>query len=617
MTALELYRESPLDRPNLDHVRLGRIVDYEDLTNFNDWLIHGPLQHGVIAIDTESTGLDRQRDRIRLVQVGDSEQGWAIEWDRWSGLFIDTMNRFNGTSIVMFNAPFDHHFIKKGGVDLPWGKIMDVLPMMKLLEPGKANGLKKAAGRHVDPFAASAQKELDEAIKKLGWDGVPTGFGPYWQYAALDPVLTMLLCIKVAPMIMAGGPKLIRTYDVENAVLSVLAGMTSKGIPVNVPYAREQREKITRYSEQIAVYLRDKYGLRNKDGSPAVGSNLKVVAKLQEFGFEFTKLTESGAFSLTAEVLEEIDHELAQLVLKRRKIDKIGSTYLDHYIHESVDGRVHPSINSMGAITGRMSVSEPNFQNLPRTVKDDKVAAIVRNCIEFYYGNVGLFCDFAQIETRLMAHLSGDPGLIEAFHQPEDFFVTLARNVFDDPTIDKKHPLRNVIKTWMYATIYGAGLEKQAKTAGMSIVEMQAIVQRIHAAYPGIRQFQEHVHVTAMANYRATGQAFYICPMTGRKHVADKGKEYALVNYLIQGLAAFFFKTKLLELDAAGLGEYMILPVHDEIILEMPVEKAEWAADILMKVMNDNETFAVPVQAEVSYGYRWGEKKDWSTWSNT
>ena len=605
MTALELYQGSALDRPNLDEVRLGRIVDFEDLTNFNNWLVHGPLQHGVIAIDTESTGLDRHNDRIRLVQVGDSDQGWAIEWDRWSGLFIDTMNRFNGKSIVMFNAPFDHHFIKKGGVDLPWGKILDVLPMMKLLEPGKANGLKPAAGRHVDPFAASAQKELDAAIKAMGWDGVPTGFGPYWQYAALDPVLTMLLCLKVAPMIMAGGPKLIRTYDVENAVLSVLSAMTDKGIPVNVDFAREQRAKITTYSEQTAAYIQRKYGV-----SP--GSNTKVVAKLQEFGFEFTKMTESGAASLTKEVLEEIDHELAQLVLRRRQLDKIGSTYLDHYIDHNVDGRMHPSINSMGAITGRMSVANPNFQNLPRGAS--KSAAVVRNAIEFTSGNVGMFCDFAQIETRLLAHLSGDEGLIEAFHQPEDFFVTLARNVFDDPTIDKKHPLRNVIKTWTYATIYGAGLEKQAKTAGMSLADMQQVVNRIHAAYPGIRRFQDEVATTAMRNRRETGEAFYICPLTGRKHVAEKGKEYALVNYLIQGLAAFFFKVKLLELDAAGLGEYMILPVHDEIILEMPVEKAEWAAGILMEVMNDTETFSVPVQAEVSYGYRWGDKRDWSTW---
>lgn len=614
MTALELYRGSALDRPNLDHVQLSRVIDFDDVLRFNDWLTSGPLQHGVIAVDTEGTGLSRFTDHVRLVQVGDSDQGWAMEWDRWSGLFVDAMSRFNG-SILMFNAPYDHAMIAAKGIELPWSRILDVLPMAKLLDPGKRNGLKPAAGRYVDPFAASAQKELDEAIKKFGWAGVHVNFPPYWQYAALDPVLTTLLAIKLAPLIMAGGPNLCRAYDVENAVLSVLSGMTDKGIPVNVDYAREQRAKITKYSHDTAEYLAEKYGLRYKDGSPAVGSNLKVVAKLQEFGFEFTKMTESGVASLTAEVLEEIDHELAQLVLRRRKLDKIGSTYLDHYINHNRDGRVHASINSMGAITGRMSVSEPNFQNLPRGAS--KSAAIVRNCVEFTAGHVGMFCDFAQIETRLMAHLSGDPGLIQAFHQPEDFFVTLARNVFSDPTIDKKHHLRNVIKTWMYATIYGAGLEKQAKTAGMTVREMQDVVDRIHKAYPGIRRFQEQVYLVAMANYRETGQAFYICPMSGRKHVADKGKEYALVNYLIQGMAAYFFKIKLLELDAAGLGEYMILPVHDEVILEVPVSEAEHVAKILMEVMNDNTTFSVPVQAEVSYGYRWGEKKDWSTWNAT
>lgn len=607
MSALELYREgSPLDRPDLNHVKLNRITDFQSVIRFNDWFQQGPLQHGVMGVDTEGTGLSRFTDRVRLVQVGDSEQGWAIPWDRWSGLFVDALNRFNG-SILMFNATYDHSMLATMGVRLDWSSIMDVLPMLKLLEPHKRNGLKPAAGRHVDPFAASAQKELDDAIKKFGWDGVNENFGPYWQYAALDPVLTTLLCLKLGPKIMAGGPRLIAAYDVENAVLSVLSAMTDKGIPVNVPFAQEQRAKITVYSAQTADYIKRKYGV-----SP--GSNLKVIEKLQSFGFEFTKATESGALSLDKEVLEDIDHELAQLVLKRRQLDKIGSTYLDHYINENRDGRVHPNINPSGAITGRMSVSNPNFQNLPRIGQAKAAATVVRACIEFQARHVGLFCDFAQIETRLLAHLSGDQGLIDAFHQPEDFFVTLARNVFSDPTITKSSPLRNVIKTWVYATIYGAGLEKQAKTAGMSMIDMQAIVRRIHAAYPGIQRFQTEVQLVGKANQRETGESFYICPMSGRKHVAERGKEYALVNYLIQGMAAFFFKKKLLELDAAGLGEYMILPVHDEIILEVPTSLAEWAADILMKIMNDDTTFTVPVKAEVSYGFRWSEKKDWSTW---
>jgi DNA polymerase-1 len=605
LTAIELYSAgSALDRPNLDHVQLGRIVDFEDVLKFNDWLVSGPLQHGVMAVDTEGTGLSRFKDKVRLVQVGDSEQGWAMEWDRWSGLFVDAINRFRG-SILMFNSPYDHSMLAAMGVTLDWSSIMDVLPMLKMLDPGKRNGLKPAAARYVDPFAAAAQKDLEEAIKKFGWAGIPAHFGPYWQYAALDPVLTTLLCIKVAPRIMAGGPRLVKAYDVENAVLSVLSRMTDKGIPVNVDYAREQRAKITAYSTQTADYIKRKYGV-----SP--GSNLKVIAKLQEFGFEFTKVTESGAVSLDKEVLESIDHELAQLVLKRRQLDKIGSTYLDFYINHNRDGRVHPNINAQGAITGRMSVSDPNFQNLPRT--GSPAASIVRNCVRAGEGNVLLFADFSQIETRILAHLSQDPGLIAAFHQPEDFFVTLAQNVFSDPTITKKSPLRNVIKTWTYATLYGAGLEKQAKTAGMSMTEMQAVVRRINAAYPGIQRFQQEVQLTGRANLRETGEAFYICPMSGRRHVADKGREYALLNYCIQGMAAYFFKVKLLEAEASGLGPYMVLPVHDEIILEIGVEQAPWAAEILAKVMNDDTTFSVPVQAEVSYGFTWGDKKDWSTW---
>jgi DNA polymerase-1 len=541
--------------------------------------------------------------------VGDDRAGWAIPWVGWSGLFHDCMNRFRGT-MTMFNAPFDHSMLKNMGLTLDHTRILDTQPMVKLLEPHKWGGMKGAAVRHIDPAAGSAQKELEQAIKEQGWDGIDLRFGPYWKYAALDPVLTFLLALKLSPMISAN-PTLAHGYDVENAVLFVLDRRCQKGIPVNVDHARVNSAKISAYAEQAADWCREHYGV-----SP--GSNAAVIARLSAEGYEFTQLTKSGALALDKEVLGDIDHPLAQTVLKRRQLDKIRSTYLDYYIAHNRNGRVHPSINSCGARTGRMSVSQPNFQNLPRVSEESKAATIVRACVDFdtaTTGNIGLFCDFSQIETRLLAHLSQDEGLIAAFHQPEDFFVTLARRVFGDPTIGKKDHRRNAIKTWVYAKIYGAGLEKLAKTLDLSLTEMAAFDRSVSDAFPGIRRFQNEVQQTARRRLQEEGEAYYVCPLSGRRHVADVGKEYALVNYLIQGMAAFFFKKKLLELDAAGLGEYMILPVHDEIILEVPQEKAQWAADILIQVMNDDATFRVPIQAEVSYGERWSEKKDWSTWN--
>lgn len=587
----------------LDDVDLFLIESIEDVMAFNSWFTSGPLQHGKIGVDTETTGLERDA-RVRLLQVGDKTAGWAMEWERWSGLFVDIMRRFSG-EMIMFNAIFDFSKIRNMGVTLDHTRIRDVQPRLKMMEPHMRGALKPAASRWVDPRAGAAQKELDAAVRMLGWAGVPIDFEPYWMYGALDPVITVWLEDRLLEQSVPAGFE--DGYDVENSVLWVLNEMMDKGIPIDVEYAREQREKITAYSRTSAQWIKDTYGV-------AAGSNVAVVEKLISFGFEFTKKTETGLWALDREVLEDVDHPLAQTVLKRRQLDKIGSTYLDHYINESRNGRVHPSINPMGARTGRMSVSSPNFQNLPRVSDGNKAASVVRNCVVASEGKVLLFCDFSQIETRLLAHLSADPGLIGAFHLDEDFFVTLARRVFDDPTIGKKDPRRNAIKTWVYAKIYGAGLEKLAKTLGFSSAQMREFDTSISQAYPGIKSFQQHVQQTARHNLQTTGQPFYVCPMSGRIHVADIGKEYALVNYLIQGMAAFFFKKKLLELDAAGLGEWMILPVHDEIILEVPVECAEHAAKILIEIMNDPHTFRVPVQAEVSYGQRWGEKQDWSTW---
>ena len=586
----------------LDHVRLSLVESFQDVMDFNAWFTSGPLQHGKIAVDTETTGLSPERDRVRLVQIGDRDQGWAFPWEGWSGLFEDAMCRFGGT-MLMHNAPFDYAMIKATGFQLDASRIQDTRVKAHILEPTLPTGLKSQASRHVDPSAGAAQKELHDAIARLGWGGVPVKFGPYWQYGALDPVLTFHLDdFFNAQMDLIGGWK---AFEVENAVQFTLEKMMRRGAMVDRDYAAAQQKRFTDYCQEVERWCRNEYGV-----SP--GSNAAIVRVLQEAGHEFSKITATGAVALDKEVLGHIDHPLARAVLKRRQLDKLASTYLEHFISGSVDDAIHPSINSLGARTGRMSVSSPNMQNLPRVSENNPSANIVRNCIVARPGHTLVFCDFAQVETRLLAHLSEDPGLIAAFHTPEDFFVTLARQVFKDETITKKDSRRNIIKTWVYATIYGAGVDKQAQSAGLSYERMMKINRDIEAAYPGIKSFQDMTVTTAFHNRSVHGgDAFVVCPMSGRRHYADRGKAYALVNYLIQGMAAFFFKTKLLELDAAGLSEWMILPVHDEIILDVPHDQVPFVVQVLRQVMNDATTFLVPIAAEVSYGNRWGSKHDW------
>jgi DNA polymerase-1 len=183
--------------------------------------------------------------------------------------------------------------------------------------------------------------------------------------------------------------------------------------------------------------------------------------------------------------------------------------------------------------------------------------------------------------------------------------------VYNDESIVKSDPRRQVVKNAGYATIYGAGVEKFARTAGITYEQGQAVRHRWNALFPGVTRLQQEVQNVAIRRRTDEGLPYVRCPVTRRRQVADPGKEYALVNFLIQGAAAAVLKKKLIELDSAGLGEYMVVPVHDEIILDVPLEALDDAADTLRDIMNDDTMFDVPLSASVSYGPTWGSKESY------
>jgi DNA polymerase-1 len=581
----------------LENVKLHLVDDFDTAWECMNWL-EGMDE---IAVDTETTGLVIGKDTVRLVQVGGIDDGWAIPWHRWSGLFEDIIKKFDGR-LTMQNAKFDAGMLEHMGVHIPRERIDDVRPMSHILEPNYSTALKPQAARHIDPQAASAQKELDDAIKRWGWDGVPVDFGPYWQYGALDPVLTARLKAHHYPLVMADAPK---AYDLENSVTWVTEKMERHGARIDVPYAQLHYDKFMRYCEDAEAWVKKEYGV-----SP--GSNQAIVRILENAGYRFTKATAAGAVSLDKEVLSGVDHPLAEVVLKRRQLQKLASTYLTHFLGErDSDDFIHPSINTLGARTSRMSMERPNLQNLPRKSEKNKAAEVIRNCVIPSDGNILLMCDFDQIEMRLLAHLSQDPGLIAAFGLAEDFFVTLAREVFLDPTITKEDPRRSRVKNVGYAEIYGAGIAKMAQTAGVPEDQIRVVKNRWDASYPGVKRFKQAIENQAWGTQRTEGVPYARSIVTNRKHVADVNKIYALVNYLIQGTAAEVFKLALLKLDAAGLGKFMVVPVHDEIILDVPLNEVDDVVDALRDNMNDNSSFLVPISASVSSGERWGTKTEW------
>ena len=598
---------------SLDGVQLKLVDSIDQAYDLLRWLDERrPLD--ALGLDLETTGLSRQTDRIKLAQIGDGMTGWAIPWHHWNGVLRDVVKRWKGRWITHNGPGFDLVFLRRAGVDIPQHLVDDTMVRSAVNEPHMSKGLKQQAGRHVDAAAGG----LGEVLKGTAWtwENVPETFGPYWQYGALDPILTYRLEEYHRPITERESQ---RAYDLELATQFVTERMERYGAHVDREAARVAYEKFIRFCLEVEKWCQLNYSVKP-------GSNQAVVQILQNAGHTFSKATATGAVALDADVLEGISHPLAQQVLARRQLQKLASTYLRFYIDNAdTDDLLHPSINTLAARTSRMSVSEPNMQNLPRQVTND-AADLVRNMITCRYvtrdlaedtwrptvhGSL-LMCDFAQIEMRLLAHFSGDQAMIDAFSYSDlDFFIALARQIYQDETITKKDPRRQITKISGYAKIYGAGLRKFAQSAGIPEAQAREFLRRFDALYPGVQRFTNDTLNEAFERQKTDGLAYARSPFTNRRFVADSRKEFALINYLIQGSAAEILKMKILELDAAGLGPWMFLPVHDEVLLDVPGEHVLDAAETLQHVMNDDQLISVPLRAEVSYGRRWGSKLDW------
>jgi DNA polymerase-1 len=601
----------------LDGVKLELVDSVEKASQFLTWIgERRPLNAIAVDIETGEFPGNHRDDAfspwhgcIRLIQVGDGMTGWSIPWEEWNGVFYEGMRRFDG-QIVCHNIAFEARwFAVKSKWDLPWHRAHDTMIMAHLIDPLGSGALKRLTSQYVDANAARMQQVLDDGMSKNGWTWgtVPINYQPYWAYGALDTVLTMRLFEKFWEKCGPGQAYSV-AYELEMNTRRIATRMELNGARLDLDYSKKKYQELVDYTEQVKVWAKGRYN------GMSITSNVQLVRQLELLGAEITEFTPSGNKSASADQLKFLAlngtpevQELASTALKQRKADKLASTYFSNFITDNINGFVHPSIRTMGARTGRMTIQNPALQTLPKGDDTVRRAFIPRD-----EDHLIITSDLDQVEFRMFATMSNDQNLIDLFNMADatgsDPFTEIGREVYQDPTMVKSDKRRGLIKGVVYGRLYGAGVAKQAMTAGVPEDQMRAVSDAFDVNYPGMKFFQKQVEEVGMQRLRDEGQA-YVKTWTGHRIPSDDDRIYSLTNYLIQGSAAEIFKSNLVKLDQADLTELMIVPVHDEIVLNAPREDVEEIKQLVRQCMTTTEGWAVPLTADVEGGYTtWGSK---------
>lgn len=590
--------------PLSENTRTVLVNTIDDAWAMKRWLGE---RREILAVDSETSGLDPRAPgaKLRLVQIGDHETGWAIPWEQWGGVALECLNAWEG-DYVFHNAAFDIRWLDlHAGWKAPWHRVHDTMIMAQVSDPLGGGALKPLANRHVDRRASAGDALLKEAMAKegWGWENIPVDFDAYWAYGALDTIITAHLWSHFRTDL-----EYPKVYELEMATRRVISRMEDNGAPIDIEYCEQKYSQLTEYVESMKEWGKQNLGI-------SIGSNVQLARYFQNtLGAEITKQTKSGAPSVDKNQLKLWVNtmpdtpvaQIAKFILDVRKADKLASSYFSNFLEMHVDGILHPSIKTLGARTGRMSMTNPALQTLP------KGEAVVRDAFIPHEGNVLISSDYSQIEMRLMAHFSQDPKLIATFQEADasgsDFFTAIGSDIYN-VDMQKSDKRRGLVKNTLYGKAYGAGVNKMADTAGVPYDAMKSVVDAFDTRYPGVKEFQKKVEDVGVRRERSEGQGYVTTPF-GRRLPCDEGKVYALTNYLLQGHAAELLKNAIVQMDLAGLGEFMLLPVHDEVIFSVPEGDAADVMKTIGEVMSING-MAVDIPADPEGPLsRWGQKYD-------
>ena len=614
-TAAPVLATAPAPDPIAKHYET--VTTLEQLSAWIERLKSAEL----IAFDTETTSLNYMRAEIvglsfciepghaAYVPVAHDYPGAPDQLTRASVLAaLKPLLEAEAPGKVGHHLKYDAHVLENHGIRLAGMRFDSMLESYVLNSVATRHDMDSAAERYLGLTTIHYDDVTGKGTKQIPFSQV--ALDQATAYAAEDADITLRLHRHLWPQI-AAQPLLKQLYeDIEQPLVPVLQRMEHYGVLID-------REMLRQQSRELAgTMARLEAEAHTEAGQPF---NLDSPKQLQHILYDKMQIpvmrkTATGQPSTAEDVLDELaaEHALPRLILEYRAVAKLRSTYTEK-LPEQIDpdtGRVHTSYHQAVAATGRLSSSDPNLQNIPiRTPEGRRI----RQAFIAPAGTVLLAADYSQIELRIMAHLSGDAGLLAAFAEDRDIHQATAAEVFAVPLASVSADQRRSAKAINFGLIYGMSAFGLARQLGIGRTQAQQYVDLYFSRYPGVKKYMDDTRAQARSRgfvETVSGRRLYLPDIASRNRNLQQYAERSAINAPMQGTAADIIKRAMIDVDAWCLAEKLtkarlIMQVHDELVLEV---QAAHIADVSAKVrdlMCAAARLRVPLKVDVGTGRNW------------
>ena len=608
----------PTSRPPVPARQYETITTAQQLDSWLAALAKAPL----FAFDTETTSLDYMQAEIvglsfciepgkaAYVPLAHDYAGAPDQLDRSKTLArLKPLLENPERPKVGHHLKYDAHVLLGAGVALAGMRYDSMLESYVLNSTATRHDMDSCARHYLGIETIKYEDVAGKGAKQIPFNQVPVDTAS--AYAAEDADVTLQLH-RLLHGALGREPALLRVYEeIEQPLVPVLLQMEHRGVLVD-------RELLRKQSAEIAKRLAE----LEQEAHASAGQpfNLDSPRQLQEIlftkqGLPVRQKTRTGQPSTAEDVLEELaeKYPLPRLILEYRGLAKLRSTYTEK-LPEQIDartGRVHTSYHQAVAVTGRLSSSDPNLQNIPiRTPEGRRI----RQAFVAPEGFVLLSADYSQIELRIMAHLSGDEGLARAFAEDGDIHRATAAEVFEVAPEQVTGDQRRAAKAINFGLIYGMSAFGLARQLGIERSAAQDYVARYFGRYPGVRDYMERTRASARERgfvETVFGRRLYLADIRSRDRNLQQYAERSAINAPMQGTAADIIKRAMIRVHAwlaeSRLPAHLVMQVHDELVLEVAAGSLAGVREKLVEIMCGAADLTVALKVDTGTGPNWDD----------